>query len=332
MIKGAKWVLWLVLFGALAIYPKIFGIYYSNLLIMTAIFGLFAVSFNLLLGYSGMLSFGHSLFFGIGGYGTALALKHMSGMPLLGAIGIGILAAIGLALLLSPLVMRVGGTAFAMIHLAFGQLMYMLALKLRYVSGGEDGIGGFRIPVLLGINMKDSGNFYYFAMALVVISIWLLWFLTKTPFGQILMGIRDNPRRIDYLGFKVAHTKAAAYVVAGGFAGAAGSLLALSQNFISPDSGFGIMTAFNPILMTVLGGGGSFFGPIWGSAIIQVLDEVTTRFTQQVELVKGLILIVVILWAPGGLVVITRSVKKKLPVMRTFGRAMNRAASVEVKS
>jgi branched-chain amino acid transport system permease protein len=315
MTKSVRCILWIVLLGALVVCPKILGTYYTSVLMMTAIYGMFAVSFNLLFGYSGMLSFGHSLFFGMGGYGTVLALKHVSAIPLFGAIGIGVLCAIVLAIILAPLVTRVGGTAFAMIHLAFGQLMYLVALKLRFLSGGEDGIGGFNIPAFLGIDMKDSGHFYYLGMAIVVICVSLAWFLTKTPFAQVIMGIRDNPRRIAYLGYKLTVSKAVIYVVAGAFAGVSGSLLALFQDLVSPDSGFSLGTAFSPMLMTVVGGTG-FFGPIWGAFLMQLLDEVTTRFTQQVELIKGLVLVVVILWAPGGLVGLARSITTKLRTRR----------------
>ena len=128
MNKAFKWILWAALVAVLAIYPKLFGIYYTNLFVTFAVFAIFSVSFNLLLGYTGLLSFGHAMFFGAGGYGTALALKHIPGLPLLPAVLFGLVAAAILALILCPLVVRVSGTAFAMLHLAFGQLLYMLAL------------------------------------------------------------------------------------------------------------------------------------------------------------------------------------------------------------
>ncbi|MBW2482184.1 MAG: branched-chain amino acid ABC transporter permease, partial [Deltaproteobacteria bacterium] len=146
MSKAKQLIFWIVLLAALAFYPKVFGIYYTNVFISFAIFALFSVSYNLLLGYTGLLSFGHAMFFGVGGYGTALALEHVEGMPLIVSVLLGAVAAIALALILCPIVVRVSGTAFAMLHLAFGQLMYVLALKLRGITGGEDGIGGFPIP------------------------------------------------------------------------------------------------------------------------------------------------------------------------------------------
>ncbi|NWF53787.1 MAG: branched-chain amino acid ABC transporter permease [Syntrophaceae bacterium] len=300
-----KWVLGIALAGILAAYPKLFGIYFTNIFVTFGVFAIFSVSFNLLLGYTGLLSFGHAMFFGMGGYGTALALKHIQGLPLLPAVLIGVLASSVLALILAPLVVRVSGTAFAMLHLAFGQLMYVLALKLRNVTGGEDGIGGFPIPPfsipgVISINMKAPENFYYFALVVLGVSLWLIWFFTKTPFGQIQVGVRDNAMRIDYLGFKVPQTKAVVYVVSGAFAGVAGSIYALFQNLISADGAFHILVSFAPVMITMVGGIGSFLGPVWGAAIFQVMEEVTTRFTERVELVIGLTLILIILFAPYG--------------------------------
>jgi len=315
--KKVQGILWVGLIVILTLYPKIFGIYYTNLFLTFAIFAIYSVSFNLLLGYTALFSFGHAMFFGVGGYGTALALKHIAGLSLLGALGIGLLGAIVLALILCPIVVRVTGAAFAMLHLAFGQLMYVLALKLRNITGGEDGIGGFPIPPfsipgIISINMKDPANFYYFAITVLGVSLWIMWFFTKTPFGQIQVGVRDNAMRIEYLGFKVPQTRAVVYVVAGAFAGVAGSIFALFQNLISADGGLGILVSFGAIINTLVGGMGSFLGPVWGAAIMQIIQEVTTRYTDRVELVEGLILILIILFAPMGFVGFLRWAKQNL--------------------
>ena len=313
--KKAQWILWVGLIVILTLYPKLFGIHYTNLFVTFAVFAIYSVSFNLLLGYTGLLSFGHAMFFGAGGYGTALALKHIQGLPLLPAVLIGLLSAVVLALILCPLVVRVSGTAFAMLHLAFGQLMHMLAYKLRGITGGEDGIGGFPIPPfsipgVVSINMRAPENFYYFAIVVLGVSLWIMWFFTKTPFGQIQVGVRDNAKRIDYLGFKVSQTKAVVYVVAGAFAGVAGSIYALFQNLISSGA-LDIFTSFAPITMTMVGGIGSFLGPVWGAANIQIIEELTTRYTEQVELVVGLILILIIMFAPAGLIGLIKSLKQR---------------------
>ena len=317
MAKTKNWIFWTVALIALVLYPRVFGIYYTNVFITFAIFALFAVSFNLLLGYTGLLSFGHAMFFGVGGYGTALALEHVEGLPLIPAVLIGALAAVVLSLILCPMVVRVSGTAFAMLHLAFGQLMYVLALKLRGITGGEDGIGGFDIPALnlfgiVSFDMANPMNFYYFSVFILGLSILFLWFFTKTPFGSIMVGIRDNANRVDYLGFKVPQSKAVIYIVSGCFAGVAGSIYALFQNLISADDAFHVMVSFAPIIVTMVGGIGSFFGPIAGSAIFGIIEELTSRYTERVELVMGLILILVILFAPLGFVGFVNFIKQKV--------------------
>lgn len=289
----------------LAFLPKFVGPYFTNVFVHFAIFALYAVSFNLLLGYTGLFSFGHAMFFGTGGFATALALAHIKGCFLLAALFMGFFASVALALIVCPIVSRVSGTAFAMLHLAFSMLIYTLALKLRNITNGEDGVSGFPIPELnipgiISFDMKDTTNFYYFAVVVIGISLWLLWFITKTPFGQLMVSIRDNAKRVAYMGFKVPQTKAMIYAISAGFAGIAGAVLALFQDVITPDFALGPGTSFQVILITMVGGMGSFFGPIWGSAIFTLLQEFTSRYIKEVELLMGVILIVVMLYFPKG--------------------------------
>ena len=297
----------MALIVALAAVPELFGIYYMNFFITFAVFAVFSVSLNLLLGYTGLLSFGHAMYFGAGGYGTALALKYILNLPLLLALGIGVFTAIILALIVCPLVVRVGGTAFAMMHMAFAQLLYVIALKARFVTGGEDGLANFRIPPMsipgvVSFPLEGAPvNFYYFAIVVLSASLWLMWFFTKTPFGQIQIGIRDNAKRIDYLGFRVTHAKAVVYVVSAAFAGVAGSVYAMFQNVVSPDGYLGLLVSFTPIINTMLGGIASFFGPVWGTAIYALIEEIIFRFTDRVELVIGIIFVLVIMYAPLGI-------------------------------
>ena len=326
MNQTVKWILWAVILAVLAVYPRLFGIYYTNAFVIFAVFALFAVTFNLLMGYTGLLSFGHAMYFGAGGYATALALAHIEGCPLLVALLIGFLASVALALVICPIVVRTGGAAFAMLHMAFSQLMYVLALKLRHITGGEDGIGGFpippfNIPGVVSIDMENPLNFYYFAIIVLGVSLWILWFFTKTPFGQIMVSVRDNADRVDYMGFKVPQSKAVIYTFAGGFAGVAGSIYAMFQDLITADGALHILNSFAPILITMVGGVGSFFGPICGSAIFAIIDELTSRYTEQVELVYGLILILVIMYAPLGFTGFLQIIRGKW-LARQFKKAM----------
>ena len=314
--KLYKWIPWVVLFIVLIIYPHFAGIYYTNFFVRFAIYALYAVSLNLLLGYMGVLSFGHAMFFGTGAYMTAIVLTHIEGFPLIPAVLVGGLTGGVLALILSPLLVRVSGTAFAMLTLAFGQLIFVAALKFREVTGGEDGVGGYPIPPLsipgiVSIDMKDQVSFYYFAVVVVAICLYILWYYTKTPFGSLIVGIRDNAMRIDYMGFKLSHTKAINLIVSGAFAGIAGAIFALFANLVSTIGVLDIGNCFLPLLMAYIGGIGSFFGPIVGSAVLHILEFAVIRFTERIGLVNGVIFILVVLYAPTGLVGILGMVKAK---------------------
>jgi len=317
--RKVKWVLWGVMLILLTFYPKLVGPYFTNVFVHFAIFALYAISFNMLLGYTGLFSFGHAMFFGTGGFATALALAHIKGCSLLAALFMGFFASVALALIVCPIVSRVSGTAFAMLHLAFGMLIYTLALKLRNITNGEDGVSGFPIPALnipgiISFDMKDTTNFYYFAVVVIGISLWLLWFLTKTPFGQLMVSIRDNAKRVAYMGFKVTQTKAMVYAISAGSAGIAGAILALFQDVIAPDLALGPGTSFQVILITMVGGMGSFFGPIWGSAIFTLLQEFTSRYMPHLsELIMGGILLVVMLYFPAGFAGVLALFRRKEP-------------------
>jgi|SaaInl7_200m_RNA_FD_contig_123_14902_length_3926_multi_11_in_0_out_2_3 branched-chain amino acid transport system permease protein len=319
--KRLSWIFWIALLLFLLLYPHIFGAYYTNVIVIFGIFSLFALSVNLLLGFTGLLSFGHAMFFGVGAYGVALALTHIEGCPLLVALLIGIGSSFIFALIISPILVRASGTAFAMLTLAFCMLMYTLSLKLRNITQGEDGIGGFPIPDLniLGIvsfEMTDPVNFYYFATAVLLISMWGLWFITKTPFGMVIISIRDNAMRVDYMGYKVVNSKALVLLVSASFAGVAGSVYALFQNLVSSDGVFSIMTSFAPLIMTVIGGVGSFFGPIVGSGVMMLLEEVVTRYTERFSLVSGIVLVLVVMFVPMGLTGVVKIAREKWVLRR----------------
>jgi len=138
-----------------------------------------------------------------------------------------------------------------------------------------------------------------------------MWHLTKTPFGQAQLAIRDNARRTSYLGYSVAQTKAVAYVIAATFAGVAGSVYGLFHNLVSADGVLGAVVSFAPIINIMIGGIGSFFGALLGTAVFQLIEELVGRFTDKVELVMGLTFVAVILYAPGGILGIVRALRQK---------------------
>lgn len=317
MSSRAKQIIWLIV--ALAVFlavPHLLGIAKTNTIVEFAIGAVYAVSLNLLVSFTGLLSFGHALFFGSGAYAAALALRHIPDVSIFSVLVIGGLSAGVIALICSPLLVRVSGTAFAMLTLAFGQLMYVICLKFREITGGEDGISGFPIPALKlpgfgPIDLVDTTNFYYFAVVLLGLCIFAMWFLTKTPFGNVMIGMRDNPKRMDYLGFKLAPSKAIVYVISGIFAGIAGSVFALFQNVVSTGAALSIMVSFTPIMAILVGGMSTFFGPVLGTAVLLLIREFTLRYTERVELLTGLIFIAIVLYMPGGAIHLFQTAKKK---------------------
>ncbi len=300
--------LWLAAaLAALVAFPFIFGTLHTNLMVRLAIEALFAVSLNLLLSFTGLLSFGHALYFGVGAYATALLLTHLEGIPLLAAVLLSGMVAALTALVLSPLLVRVRATAFAMLTLAFGQLMFVLCSKFREVTGGEDGIMGWTtpplgIPGLFSLDITSPVNIYFFAVGLACLGILAMWFFTKTPMGSVMISIRDNQKRVDYLGYRVVLTKAVIFCLSGFFAGLAGAIYAVFNNLVSVGGVLHVMVSFQPLMAILVGGIGSFFGPILGSGLLLLLEEVTQAYPEMAQLISGVIFILVVMFLPGGVI------------------------------
>jgi branched-chain amino acid transport system permease protein len=288
--------------AALAVFPLVSGPLYTNLVVRLAIEALLAVSLNLLLSYTGLLSFGHALYFGVGAYSAALILTHLEGVPLVLISG---LAAALVGLVLSPLLVRVRATAFTMLTLAFGQLMFVLCSKFREVTGGEDGIMGWTtprlsLPGLFSLDVTKSVNIYYFAVTLCCLGILAMWYFTKTPMGSVMISIRDNQKRVDYLGYRVAPTKAVIFCFSGFFAGLAGAVYAVFNNLVSVGGVLHIMVSFQPLMAILLGGIGTFLGPILGSGLLLFLEEATQAYPELALMISGIIFILVVMFLPGG--------------------------------
>ncbi|MBW2559836.1 MAG: branched-chain amino acid ABC transporter permease [Deltaproteobacteria bacterium] len=297
---------WLIGLIIVIVLPHIVGIVYTNVLVTFMMDSVFALSVNLLLGFTGLLSFGQAMFFGVGGYAAALALTHIPGFPLMGVIFVSGFAGFILSCIVAPVLCRITGTAFAMLTLAFGMLTYVICLKFREITGGEDGIVGFDIPPLnLGftsIDICDPTNFYYFALVVLGVVAFFMWWLVKTPFGTVLISIRDNAQRADYLGYQVKHSKALVIIISGTMAGFVGGVYALFHNLVSTDGALTVFVSFTPLMASYIGGVGNFVGPIVGSGILHILDELTSRFTERVDLVNGIVFIIVVMYAPMGAV------------------------------
>ena len=287
----------------LFIAPRLLKVTQIRILNEIAYFSLFAVSFNLLFGYAGLLSFGQAAYFGLGAYTTAILLKRVVGTPLLLAILLGgIAGAIGGVIIGFFCVRRRGGY-FVLLTLAFNQLIWAVAWKWRHVTGGDDGIGGF-VPknLYLGIttlDMTKTETVYYLTVGIVLILFFLAWYLTKTPFGNTIWTIKVNEERAAFLGYNIDFSKRLIFTIASFFAGIAGSLFAVFQDFVATNV-VNLLLSTEVILMTVLGGVGSFFGPILGAAVFVYFSDWLSSLTDRWEFFMGALFIIVVLYFHEG--------------------------------
>ncbi|MBU3537847.1 branched-chain amino acid ABC transporter permease [Polynucleobacter sp. UK-Gri1-W3] len=285
----------------LAIFPFIMP--YEALAINILIFGLFAMGFNLLFGYMGLLSFGHAAFLGIGSYITGISIVHY-GMPWGAAILVGILgAAIG-GLIMGYLAIRTRGIYFSMVTLALGQIVYYLFYKAESLTGGENGLRGVRVDEfnVLGIPVDFLNPLvkYYIILFFVVIAIWLISRILSSPLGAVMEAIRENEKRAAACGFDVARTKLLVFVLSAAICGLAGSLRALHLSIVPIDS-LHYLQSGQAVMMSILGGMGTFFGPFIGAAVMLYLEDVVTTFTKHWMAVVGLVFMFFVLFFPKGI-------------------------------
>jgi branched-chain amino acid transport system permease protein len=268
-------------------------------------FALYAVSFNVLLGYGGMLSFGHAAFFGVGGYTAALIVKQ-SGLPPALAVACLPLAAMAVsaaaALVIGFFAVRRTGIYFAMLTFAFQMLLYTIALKATPLTGGDDGLTGFKPPGLLAQPIA----YYYFTLTITGASLYVLHCVVISPFGYTLRALRANALRVQYLGIDVGAHRLAAFVVSGAFAGLAGAIFALSNGNVFP-AWLDWTASATPVVMAVLGGTTSFLGPALGAAVYVVLEVLISGRTEYWPLAMGIIIVILVLLMPEGLVGLSRT-------------------------
>jgi len=267
------------------------------------IFGLYAVGFNLVFGYTGLLSFGHAAFLGSGSYATGIAMVHY-GWPWWLAIPAGIGFAALAGLLVGYLAIRSRGIYFAMVTLALGQCVYFIFYQAESLTGGENGLRGVNLETidLLGwkLNFQDPTTKYYVMLIFVAAALWFVSRLLASPFGAILESVRENERRAAACGYDVAKTKLLAFVISAAICGLAGALRALHLSIVPIDS-LHYLTSGQVVMMSLLGGMGTFFGPFVGAATILLVEDVATLLTKSWQLVVGVIFIIFVLFFPRGI-------------------------------
>ena len=298
-LSGPAALVLLVFFLLVPLLPEKFWTIVSTEIL---ILGLFAMSFNLLYGYMGQISFGHAAFFGLGAYATAMVftrfktaggeiamldffLSLLAGPPV---------AALG-ALIVGFFCVRLTGIYFAMLSLAFGELLFYIVFSWYSFTKGDDGIQGLLPPPFF----QDPVNYHYLTLAIVIAALLVMWRIAESPFGYIMRTLRDNQRRAAFLGINVRLHMLMNFVIAGAFAGLAGALWGPFSRSVSPGL-LGWQESGIAVFMTLIGGAGSFMGPLLGSVIYTFLQAVVTMFTTYWPLTIGTIILLIVLFVPGG--------------------------------
>jgi branched-chain amino acid transport system permease protein len=267
------------------------------------VYALAAMALNFLLGYTGVLSFGHGAYFGLGAYGTAMTIKYLYPSTPIGML-VGIVVGTAAAAVIGPLIVRLRGVYFAMCTIAFGQVFYFIAFQWRSATGGDDGVSAWhRMPLDLGFASIDILNnprsFYYFVLAIFAICAAAMAFLLRSPFGRTLLAIRENERRARFLGIPVDRHIWISWVVSCFFVSVAGTLFALMNNFVDPRA-LRWDQSGDFVIMAVLGGMRSFWGPLIGAAIFLALQDYISSHTENWMSFIGLFFVLIVLFFPRG--------------------------------
>jgi branched-chain amino acid transport system permease protein len=269
---------------------------------MTQVFiwSLFAVSFNLLMGYAGMVSFGQAAYLGIGGYTAGLLLKHIPGLPFYLGLAAAPLGGALAALIIGYFCVRRTHIYFAILTLAFGHIVYLIAFKWYSFTGGDNGLIG--IPVPAWISEPSFANYYKFALVICIAAIYLLWRIVNSPFGKALTAIRENPERADFVGIPVDRYRLYAFILVGAFSGLAGALIMINERSVYPDLAHWTQST-QVLLMSLLGGVYTFFGPIVGALLLLTMDaDITQNYPEIWQLFLGGVLVLILFGLPGGIV------------------------------
>jgi branched-chain amino acid transport system permease protein len=277
---------------------------YVELGTRVVVLGLAAMALNFLLGYTGVLSFGHAAYFGLGAYGTGMLIRYLVPSTGLGIV-VGTLVGTLAAAIIGPLIIRLRGVYFAMVTIAFGQVFYFIAFRWNSVTGGDDGLTGWtRMPLDFGFAKLDILHkpvaFYYLVFVVFAISVGIMAWLLRSPFGRTLIAIRENERRARFLGIPVDRHIWMSWVISCGFVSLAGALYALLNNFVDPRALYWTQSG-DFVIMAVLGGMRSFWGPLLGAAIFVVLQDYLSSATENWMSFLGLFFVLVVLFFPRGI-------------------------------
>jgi len=271
-----------------------------DFVIRCAALGLFATSLNLLVGYGGMVSFGHGLFFGLGAYSFGIIMQR-TGMPIPLAMLAGLAISALVALAVGAICVRLKEIYFAFVTLAFQMLVHSMIIAWVPLTGGDQGLrGGIPRPPFLGLNLADQKQLYWFSAAVLVLGLLAMRHIVSSPFGYSLRLVRDNAARAGFLGIDVYRTRLTAFVLAGVFASLGGMIMSLFVSGAYPEFAFWTMSG-EAVFIVMLGGTTSFLGPLVGTGLLLVLNDIVTRIAEHHGLVLGVVILAFALGLRKGL-------------------------------
>ncbi|MGH7374091.1 MAG: branched-chain amino acid ABC transporter permease [Candidatus Rokuibacteriota bacterium] len=293
---------------ALIALPFVVPPYQTVLLTYGLVFAIAALGFNLLLGYTGLLSFGHSAYFGMGAYAVAFVVKYLKVESMEVFLLGGIVASGAVAALFGLLCVRYTKIFFGILTLALSQVLWSLAFKFFWVTGGSDGLR-VPTPTLLGGLVRVGGDkfeflshrYYFYVLAIFAVSVAVMWVIVHSPFGKALQAIRDNETRAEFVGVQVWHYRWVAFLISGIFTGVAGALWVPLNGLTTPDILHWTFSG-KMVFFTVLGGFQTFFGPVIGAIIYNYLETYAVGHTVYWQMVLGIVLVVMVLALPAGIV------------------------------
>jgi len=306
--SGNSWRDWLFAYAPyigigiiLLIIPAFISTYFQSLLTKVLIFAIFAMSLDLILGYTGLLSLGHAAYLGVAGYTAGLLMARL-GLTSFWIVAPAAIIMAGIAAaIIGYISLRVSGVYFLLVTLAFGQLLSVVAVKWREVTGGTDGLVGIIYPDIgiPGLTLTDT-NYYYLVFIAFVVCFFLLYRLINSPFGKALVGIRENEPRMRCLGYNTWAHKYIAFIISGLFAGVAGVLFASFYGIMVPGH-LGLMTSASAMLMVVIGGAGTLFGPVIGAIVVLLFEHFASIYTpDRWPLILGAVFVICVLFIRGG--------------------------------
>ncbi len=294
-------VLWLVILAAvLCVFPLVSGEFYINLVSQILIAALFASSLNLLVGYAGLTSLGHAAFLGFSAYLSAwLFLKMGWSHGEIAPVALG--GTMLLACLFGWIALRATGLGFLMLTLALSQVLWGVAYRWVSVTDGDNGLRGLSRPAPLGVDLEDPIHFYFFALLICILAIWLMYLFVRSPFGAAVRGTRDQARRMSALGYDVWMIRWLVYVYAAFWAAVAGLLYIYYHKYIHPTT-LSLTSSAEALLAVIAGGSGTLAGPVIGAAIVVLLKNYVSAYIERWNMLLGFVFVMIVIFMPEGLV------------------------------